>query len=196
MGLSCCTRRKIEGQLRSIAFRQQLEKIGWTVDGNLQINFKWGTGDADWVRSATEDVLTRQPDDLLANGDPAINAARLATHTVPVIFIGSGDPVGDGLIQSFAHPGGNLTGFAVMEPSLGAKLLGILKQVAPHVTRVATLVNPDNANHKRITGLLAAAAGEAVAVEEIREDARYDPVHRQAARELGFQSFLGVPTVP
>jgi putative ABC transport system substrate-binding protein len=69
---------------------------------------------------------------LLANGDPAIKAAQRATRTVPVIFIGSGDPVGDGLIQSLARPGGNLTGFAVMEPSLGAKLLGILKQVAPH----------------------------------------------------------------
>jgi putative ABC transport system substrate-binding protein len=147
-----------QGQLRSTAFRQQLEKFGWTVGENLQINFKWGTGDADWVRSATEDVLSGKPDVLLANGDPAIKAAQRATHTVPVVFIGSGDPVGDGLIQSLAHPGGNLTGFAVMEPSLGAKLLGMLKQVAPHVTRVATPVNPDNANHTRITGLLAAAA--------------------------------------
>jgi putative ABC transport system substrate-binding protein len=145
-----------QGQLRSTAFQQQLEKLGWRTGGNLQINFKWGTGDADWVRSATEDVLSGEPDVLLANGDPAIKAAQGATRTVPTIFIGSGDPVGDGLIQSLARPGGNLTGFTVMEPSLGAKLLGMLKQVAPHVTRVATLVNPDNANHKRITGQLMA----------------------------------------
>src|SRR3954451_18394780 len=148
-----------QGQLRSTAFQQQLEKLGWTVGRNLQINFKWGTGNADWVRSATEDVLRGEPDVLLANGDPAVKAAQRATHTVPVIFIGSGDPVGDGLIQSIAHPGGNMTGFAVMEPSLGAKLLGMLKQIAPHVTHVATLVNPDNTNHKRITELLGAAAG-------------------------------------
>jgi putative ABC transport system substrate-binding protein len=147
-----------QGQLRSAAFQQQLEKLGWTVGENLQIDFKWGTGDAVWVRSATEDVLSREPDVLLANGDPAIKAAQGATRTVPVIFIGSGDPVGDGLIQSLARPGGNLTGFAVMEPSLGAKLLGMLTQVAPHVTRVGTLVNPDNANHVRITGQLMAAA--------------------------------------
>src|SRR5215216_6984366 len=136
-----------QGQLRSIAFRQQLEKLGWTVDGDLQINFKWGTGDADWVRSATEDVLSGKPEVLLANGDAAAKAAQRATRTVPIIFIGSGDPVGDGLIQSLARPGGNLTGFTVMEPSLGAKLLGILKQVAPHVTRVATLVNSEKDNH-------------------------------------------------
>ncbi len=147
-----------QGQLRSTAFQQQLEKLGWMIGGNLEINFKWGTGDADWIRSATEAVLSEEPDVLLANGDASIKAAQRATHTVPVIFIGSGDPVGDGLIQSLAHPGGNLTGFAVMEPSLGAKLLGILKQVAPRVTRVAALVNPDNATHKRIIALLAAAA--------------------------------------
>jgi putative ABC transport system substrate-binding protein len=147
-----------QGQLRSTAFQQQLGKLGWTVGRDIQINFKWGTGGADWVRAATKDVLSWDPDVLLANGDAAIQAAQQATHTVPVVFIGSGDPVSDGLVQSLGHPGGNLTGFAVMEPSLGAKLLGILKQVAPHVTRVATLVNPDNANHKRITSLLAAAA--------------------------------------
>ena len=104
-----------QGQLRSIAFRQQLEKLGWTVDGDLQINFKWGTGDADWVRSATEDVLSGKPEVLLANGDAAAKAAQRATRTIPIIFIGSGDPVGDGLIQSLARPGGNLTGFTVSQ---------------------------------------------------------------------------------
>jgi putative ABC transport system substrate-binding protein len=178
-----------QGQLRSTAFRQQLEKLGWTVGGNLQINFKWGTGDANWVRSATEDVLNGEPDVLLANGDPAIKAAQRATRTVPVIFIGSGDPVGDGLIQSLAHPGGNLTGFAVMEPSLGAKLLGILKQVAPHVTRVATLVNPDNATHKRITALLEAAApnfGVEIVSAPGRETAEIETAMSQWGQGLGY----------
>src|SRR5882757_10856584 len=147
-----------QGQLRATAFRRELEKVGWTVGGNLQINYHWGTGDADWVRSATAQVLRQAPDVMLANGDAAVKAAQQSTRTVPVIFIASGDPVGDGLVQSLAHPGGNLTGFAVMEPSLGAKLLAMLKQVAPHVTRVGALVNPDNANHMRITGQLMAAA--------------------------------------
>jgi putative ABC transport system substrate-binding protein len=96
---------------------------------------------------------------LLANGDAAIFAAHRLTTTVPVIFIGNSDPVGDGLVQSLAHPGGNITGFTVMEPTLGVKLLGMLKQVAPHVTRVAVLLNPDNATHKRILALREAAAG-------------------------------------
>ena len=147
-----------QGQLRATAFQRQLEKAGWAIGQNLEINFHWGTGDADWVRSATERALQASPDVLLANGDAAMKAAQKSTRTIPVIFIGGGDPVGDGLVQSFAHPGGNMTGFTVMEPSLGAKLLGMLKQVAPRVARVALLMNPDNATHKRILALLEAAA--------------------------------------
>jgi putative ABC transport system substrate-binding protein len=147
-----------QGQLRAAAFRRQLEDVGWTVGGNLQIDYKWGTGDADWVRSATAQVLSQTPDVVLANGDAAVKAAQQSTGVIPIIFIASGDPVGDGLVQSLAHPGRNLTGFAVMEPSLGAKLLGILKQVAPHVTRVAILTNPDNASHKRVSAFVVAAA--------------------------------------
>ena len=148
----------LQGQIRATVFRSELEKAGWTVGRNLKINFHWGTGDADWVRSAIEHMLQQNPDVILANGDAAVKAAQRSTKTAPVIFIASGDPVGDGLVQSLAHPGSNLTGFAVMEPSLGAKLLDMLKQVAPRVARVGVLVNPDSATHKRIVALLTAAA--------------------------------------
>ncbi|WP_342712742.1 ABC transporter substrate-binding protein [Bradyrhizobium sp. B124] len=147
-----------QGQLRATVFQRQLEKAGWTIGGNLQVSFRWGTGDAEWVRSATERALRDSPDVLLANGDAAMKAAQTSTQMIPVIFIGGGDPVGDGIVQSLAHPGGNVTGFTVMEPSLGAKLLGLLKQVAPQVARVAVLMNPDNATHKRILALLETAA--------------------------------------
>jgi putative ABC transport system substrate-binding protein len=95
---------------------------------------------------------------MLANGDAAVKAAQQSTRATPVIFIASGDPVGDGLVQSLARPGANLTGFAVMEPSLGTKLLDMLKQVAPRVARVGVLINPDSATHRRILALLTAAA--------------------------------------
>lgn len=168
-----------QGQLRAAAFRRELEKAGWTVGGNLQINYHWGTGDTDWVRSATAQVLRQAPDVMLANGDAAVKAARQSTQTVPIIFIASGDPVGDGLVQSLAHPGGNLTGFAVMEPSLGTKLLAMLKQVAPRVARVAILVNPDSATHKLISALVVAAA-PGMAVEVVAVPVR-EPAEIEAA---------------
>jgi putative ABC transport system substrate-binding protein len=166
-----------QGQLRATVFRRELEKAGWALGGNLQVNFHWGTGDAAWVRSAAAQVLSGAPNVMLANGDAAVKAAQQATQTVPVIFIASGDPVGDGLVQSLAHPGSNLTGFAVMEPSLGGKLLGMLKQVAPRVGRVGVLMNPDSATHKRIFALLASAApGFSIEVEAA-------PVHQGAEIE-------------
>jgi putative ABC transport system substrate-binding protein len=155
-----------QGQLRATAFQGQLEKAGWSIGGNLQVDFQWGTGDAAWVQAATERALRLSPDVLLANGDASAHSALLLTKTIPVIFIGSGDPVADGLVRSISHPGGNVTGFAVMEPTLGAKLLGMLKQIAPRVTRVAVLMNPDNATHKHVlTSLGAAASGFAVSIE-------------------------------
>jgi putative ABC transport system substrate-binding protein len=155
-----------QGQLRATAFQRQLEKAGWSIGGNLQVDFQWGTGDAAWVQAATERALRLSPDVLLANGDASAHSALLLTKTISVIFIGSGDPVADGLVQSISHPGGNVTGFAVMEPTLGAKLLGMLKQIAPRVTRVAVLMNPDNATHKHVlTSLGAAASGFAVSIE-------------------------------
>ena len=154
-----------QGQLRADAFREQLAKAGWTVGGNLQIDFQWGTGDAAWVQAATERALKLSPDLLLANG-PAAQSALQLTRTIPVIFIGSGDPVADGLVRSISHPGGNMTGFAVMEPTLGAKLLGMLKQIAPRVGRVGVLMNPDNNTHEHVLmSLKNAAPGFAVKIE-------------------------------
>jgi putative ABC transport system substrate-binding protein len=156
-----------QGRLRADAFRGQLEKAGWSIGGNLQIDFQWGTGDAAWVHAATERALKLSPDVLLANGDAAAHSALQLTKRVPVIFIGSGDPVADGLVQSISRPGSNVTGFAVMEPTLGAKLLSMLKQIAPRVTRVAVLINPDNATHKHVlTSLGKAAPGFAVSIEQ------------------------------
>jgi putative ABC transport system substrate-binding protein len=186
-----------QGQLRAAAFRRALEKIGWTVGGNLQLDYHWGTGDADWVRSAVAQVLGKAPDVMLANGDAAVKAAQQSTRTVPVIFIASGDPVGDGLVQSLAHPGGNLTGFAVMEPTLGAKLLAMLKQVAPRVARVAILVNPDSATHKIISALVVAAApGMAVEVTAVpvRGPAEIEAAMTQWGRESDYG--LIVPSDP
>jgi putative ABC transport system substrate-binding protein len=168
-----------QGELRARVFQHELEKAGWTVGGNLQINFHWGTGDADWVRSAIAQIVAQAPDVVLANGDAAVKAAQQVTQTLPVIFIASGDPVGDGLVPSLAHPGGNLTGFAVMEPTLGAKLLGMLKQVAPQVNHVGVLVNPDSTTHRRIFALLVDAAPR-FAVEVVKAPAR-EPGQIEAA---------------
>ena len=186
-----------QGELRAVVFRRELEKAGWNVGVNLQLDFHWGTGDADWVRSAISQILSTAPNVMLANGDAAVRVAQQSTRTVPVIFIASGDPVADGLVSSLAHPDGNITGFAVMEPTLGAKLLDMLKQVAPQVTHVGVLVNPDSVTHQRIFALLAAAATK-FSVDVVKAPAR-EPAEIQAAMtQWGQQSGYGliVPSDP
>jgi putative tryptophan/tyrosine transport system substrate-binding protein len=151
------------GQARALAFRQGLEQVGWAAGRNLQIDFLWGVGDADWVRAAAARLLERAPDLILANGSAAL--VQQATRTVPVVFIGGGaDPVAEGLVQSLAHPGGNVTGFTVLEPSIGGKLLELLKEIAPRVSNVACMINPDNVSTQRLAAS-AVATAQKLAVE-------------------------------
>jgi putative ABC transport system substrate-binding protein len=177
-----------EGQVRAQAFRQGLEKLGWTIGRNLQIDYLWGMGDGDWIRSAGAQLITFAPEVILANGGPAMRAMRQVTRTVPVVFIGGADPVADGFVQSLAHPGGNFTGFTTLETSVGAKLLELLKEVAPRLTRVAFLINPDNPGSLRLSEA-AAAAAPAFAVEvqafRVRDPAEIESIAMRLAAELG-----------
>ena len=128
-----------EAQVRSVAFKQALERLGWTVGRNIQIDYIWGEGDNEWARVAAAVLLSRAPDLILANGSSAVRPMHQATRTVPIIFIGGANPVGDGFVKSLAHPGGNLTGFTGLEESIGAKLLELLKEIAPTAARIAAL---------------------------------------------------------
>src|SRR5258707_38304 len=132
------------GQLRATAFRQGLEKLGWAVGRNVQIDFQWGLGDADWIRSAAARLLRLAPDVILAIGDAAAKTVQQSTRTVPVIFIAGSDAVANGLVQSLAHPGGNLTDFSLSQPSCSAKLLQLPKQSQPRLVRASISVNQYN----------------------------------------------------
>jgi putative ABC transport system substrate-binding protein len=177
-----------EGQARALAFREGLEKRGWTIGRNLQIELQWGVGDSEWIRSAIAQLLRLAPDVILANGPSALRAAQRATSTVPIIFIAGADPVLEGFVQSLAHPGGNLTGFAVLEPRLGAKLLELLKEIAPSVTRVAVMVNPDSTSSIHFADSAAATASKfavEVVTVSVRDSAQIETAMMQFDRESG-----------
>jgi putative ABC transport system substrate-binding protein len=187
------------GQLRAMAFRQELEKLGWTVGRNLQIDYLWGVGDADWIRSAAAQLLGLAPDVILANGDAAASTVQQSTRTVPVIFIAGSDAVANGLVQSLARPGGNLTGFSVLEPALGAKLLELLKEIAPGVARVAVLFNQDNPGNRGVSASAAAAAPrfavEVVAVP-LRESNEIEAEIETAMAQWGREPDYGLIVLP
>jgi len=184
-----------EGQLRAMNFREGLEKLNWVAGRNVQIDFKWGLGDADWIRTAAAELLRAAPDVIVANGTPAAKTMQQSSRTVPVIFIAGSDPVVDGLAQSLAHPGGNLTGFYVFEPSLGAKLLDLLKEIAPNIAHVAVVSNPD-AKAQASWHASVVAAAQRFAIEVVEAPLR-DPNEIEAAiTHWGHEPNFGLIVVP
>src|SRR5262245_39767998 len=128
-----------EGQARVAAFLQGLQEAGWAVGRNAQIDIRWGMGDAERSRKNATELVALAPDVVFATTFPTVAALQQATRAVPIVFAGIVDPVGAGLVASLARPGGNTTGFAGFEYGLSAKWLELLKQIAPHLTRVAVL---------------------------------------------------------
>ena len=131
-----------EFQARVGAFLQELAQLGWAIGRNLQIDMHWaGPNPADIGRHAAQ-VAALGPDVILAHGASTVRPLLQETRTLPIVFPGTVDPVGEGFVDSLARPGGNATGFMVFEYSFSAKLLELLKDIAPSVVRVAFLQDP------------------------------------------------------
>jgi putative tryptophan/tyrosine transport system substrate-binding protein len=132
----------MEGQRRFAAFLQALQEAGWEVGRNVRVDIRWA-GDVEFNSKHAMELLALAPDVFLAAGAPTVRALQKATRTVPIVFTSSADPVGAGLVASLALPGGNATGFSSFDYNIGGKWLEFLKQIAPNVTRVAILRDPD-----------------------------------------------------
>ena len=128
-----------EGQARLAAFHQGLQQLGWTVGHNVQIDYRWGGDDAERHRRGAAELVALGSDVILASGTPSVAALRQVTDRIPVVFAQVGGPVAQGFVESLARPAGNITGFTNVEFGASAKLLELLKEVAPGVTRVAVL---------------------------------------------------------
>jgi putative ABC transport system substrate-binding protein len=132
-----------EGLTRAAAFRQGLRELGWTEGQNLRIDWLWSGGDVERMRGYAAEAAALAPDLIVANGAAHLSAVKQATRSIPIVFVLVSDPVGQGFISSLGNPGGNITGFTFVEYSMFGKSLELLKQVAPAVTRVGFLFNPD-----------------------------------------------------
>jgi putative ABC transport system substrate-binding protein len=167
-----------EGRRRLSAFREGLEKRGWAEGKNISIDVNWSVSDPERTRSVVDELIGRAPDLILASGTPATSALHRARAAIPVIFTVVSEPIEQGFVQSLAHPGGNITGFANLEPSLGGKWIELLKEIAPNVTRVAIIFNPQAAPAAIVMSPSADEAAEKLAVELVRS-----PVHDPAEIE-------------
>ena len=134
-----------EGQARIAVFRQALQALGWSEGRNIQFIYRWSGGDVAHARQFAKELLDLRSDVILTNSTPVTVAVRDSTRTTPTVFVQVSDPVGAGVVQSLARPGGNLTGFTNFDLSTAGKWLELLKRLAPHITRVAYLFNPNTA---------------------------------------------------
>ena len=133
-----------QGQSWIAGFRQRLKELGWADGRDVQIDVRWGGADIDYIRATAADLVSAKPDVILVYSIRVLHAMRQATRQIPVVFIATSDPVGLGLVESLAHPGGNLTGFMVYEVSVAGKLVELLKEMAPQLARMALLFSPEN----------------------------------------------------
>jgi len=132
-----------EAQTRIGAFLQGLQEFGWAIGRTLRVEYRWGA-DADRVRKSAAELVALAPDVIVANAPPSVIALQRESRGVPIVFAAVTDPVGMGIVQSLARPGGNATGFTSAEFGLSAKWLELLKDIAPGVKRVAVLRDPGN----------------------------------------------------
>ncbi len=133
-----------EGQDRLAAFHQGLQELGWNVGRNVRIETRWSEDNADRTAKYAAELVALAPDIILASGTLAVTALQHLNPTLSIVFAAVADPVGAGIVDSLAHPGGNATGFMIYEYNLSAKYLELLKEIAPRVTRVAIIRNPAN----------------------------------------------------
>jgi len=124
------------------AFRGALPKLGWTEGRNLRIELRWSADDPARMRTLAKELVDLRPNAILGVTTPVIAALTRETRTISIVFTGVSDPIGSGFAANLAHPGGNVTGFTVNDPSLGGKWVELLKEIAPRTVRVALLFNP------------------------------------------------------
>jgi putative ABC transport system substrate-binding protein len=127
------------------AFREGLQKLGWAEGRNIRIDTRWTAADADALQRFAQELVALQPDLILSQISPTTAALLQQTRTIPIVFAMVGDPVGSGFVTSLSRPGGNVTGFATLEGSLGGKWVELLKEIAPGVARVVVPFNPTTA---------------------------------------------------
>ena len=155
------------------ALREGLQTLGWTDGRNVRIDTRWAApGNVEALQLGAKELVAMQPDLILSHTTPTTATLLQQTRSIPIIFVFVTDPLGSGFVASFSHPGGNVTGFIVVEPGVAGKWLELLKEIAPRVSRVAFLFNPTTAPYAEYFLKPFKAAAESFAVEAIAAPVR------------------------
>jgi putative ABC transport system substrate-binding protein len=160
------------------AFAQALAGFGWVEGKNIRLDYRFAAADPIRFGTYASELVGLSPEVILASSAPAVAALRQQTHTIPIVFVLVPDPVGMGFVQSLVRPGGNITGFTLYDPPLMGKWLQLLKEVAPGVTQVAVIFNPETTPYAALFNRAIEAAAPSFGVT-----VRFAPVHDDATIE-------------
>ena len=179
------------------ALQQRLTELGWMADRNIGIEYRWGGGDIERTRAYALELVRASPDVIFACFNAQLAPLSRATKNIPIVFVRVSDPVGSGYVASFARPGGNITGFTLYEPSMAGKWLGTLKEIAPALSRVALMTNPDTATLRgRLYSQNFETAAASFAVEPLAMTVRSAEDIDAAMISLGQEVNTGVIVAP
>jgi putative ABC transport system substrate-binding protein len=172
------------------AFEQGMRLAGWTKDANVHLDYRWGGTDPQQAASAAAEAAALKPDVVVAIGSPVVVAMQRVTATIPIVFAVVFDPVGQRLVTTLAHPGGNLTGFSNLEPGIGGRWLQLLKELAPKSSRVVVMFNPATSPYNDLFQRSVEDAASAFHVEVARA-----PVRDDGDIAAAFERFASSPDV-
>jgi putative ABC transport system substrate-binding protein len=178
-------------------FTRALAELDWSEDRNLRMDIRRTEGSIERARTYAKELVDLQPDVILADTTPATAALQEITRTIPIVFEGVTDPVGSGFVPSVSRPGGNITGFAYVEPSMGSKWLELLTEIAPSVKRVVAMFNPDTAPYVRSYYLPSFEGGaKSRNIEPISTPVRSDADIEATIASLGREQGGGLVAMP
>jgi putative ABC transport system substrate-binding protein len=178
-----------EGQVHPQVFEQEMQKLGWAKDHNVRYDYRWAAGDVERISTFAKEIVDGRPDVIVGHTTAAVAALRRETRTIPVVFIAVTDPIGSGFVTSLSRPGGNVTGFIDLEPSLGSKWVELLKQLVPSLTRLGCIFNPATAAGGGSYYMRSVAAG----ASSLGVQAVAAPVHNAEEIERVITSLAGDP---
>jgi putative ABC transport system substrate-binding protein len=144
------------GQARATAFRQTLDRLGWTEGRNIAFEYRWSAGQNERLPGMAAELVRLKVDVIVAEGTPPTAAAKQITSLIPIVFVGAGDPVGTGLVASLARPGGNVTGTSNQTRDLAGRRVELIREIVPGLVRLGIMTNPDN-----VSAMLEAREAEA-----------------------------------
>jgi putative tryptophan/tyrosine transport system substrate-binding protein len=189
IGLLMATADDREGQARVTALKQGLQELGWIDGGNIQIETRFGGADAGRIRAQAAELVALAPDVLVGHSTSGTRALRQATSSIPIVVAAVNDPVEQGFVSSLAHPGGNITGFTLVDFQMVGKWLEMLKEAAPGVSRAALMFNPDTAPSYYVYLHSFEAEPRSIAVEvaaaPVRDTAEVEKTIAKLGREPG-----------